>query len=259
MEPSPAGAADRRAFALPLVWFLARGQIKGGLRWRLAGIFALGGLQGFVGWWMVSSGLVHRIEVAQERLAIHLLLASATFAAMLWTAVGLQPNFRDPLGPDGASFRREAGALLALALAQIGLGGLVAGLRAGLVYNTWPLMDGRFIPPADHLFSLTPWTANFLDNVTMVQFQHRMIAYLLLALALFHALHISRETIARRAVRRAVLLAAFVRFRPGWASRRSSSPFRFPPPLRTRLSPWSCWAWRHPSPQARLIQLSCCD
>lgn len=202
-------------FAVPFVWFLARGQIKDGLRWRLAGIFVLGGLQGFVGWWMVSSGLVHRVEVAQERLAIHLLLASATFAAVVWTAVGLQPNCRDPLGPNGASFRREAGALLALALAQIGLGGLVAGLRAGLVYNTWPLMDGRFIPPADHLFSLTPWTANFLDNVTLVQFQHRMMAYLLLALALFHALHISRETIARRAVRRAALLAVFVLVQAG--------------------------------------------
>jgi cytochrome c oxidase assembly protein subunit 15 len=202
-------------FAGPFLWFLARGQIKGGLLWRLAGIFALGGLQGFVGWWMVSSGLVHRVEVAQERLAIHLLLASTTFALVVWTAVGLQPNCRDPLGPDGANFRREAGALLALALVQIGLGGLVAGLRAGLVYNTWPLMDGRFIPPIDHLFNLTPWTTNFLDNVTMVQFQHRMTAYLLLALALFHALHISRETIARRAVRRAGLLAALVLVQAG--------------------------------------------
>jgi cytochrome c oxidase assembly protein subunit 15 len=197
-------------FALPFLWFLARGKITGALRWRLAGILALGGLQGFVGWWMVSSGLIHRVEVAQERLAIHLLLASATFAAVLWTATGLMPRFRDPLGHDGASFRREGAALMALALAQIGLGGLVAGLRAGLVYNSWPLMDGRFIPQFDHLFSLTPWAANFLDNITMVQFQHRMTAYLLAALALFHALHISREKLARRAVRRAGLLAALV-------------------------------------------------
>jgi cytochrome c oxidase assembly protein subunit 15 len=197
-------------FAGPFLWFLARRKITGALRWKLALILALGALQGFVGWWMVSSGLVHRVEVAQERLAIHLLLASATFAAVLWTAAGLLPNYRDPLGVDGDGFRREASALLALALLQIGLGGLVAGLRAGLVYNTWPMMDGRFIPPIDQLFSLTPWAANFLDNVTMVQFQHRIVAYLLLALALFHALRISRERVARRAVRRARILAALI-------------------------------------------------
>jgi cytochrome c oxidase assembly protein subunit 15 len=197
-------------FAGPFLWFLARGQIAGALRWRLVGILALGGLQGFVGWWMVSSGLVHRVEVAQERLALHLLLASITFAAVLWTAAGLQPNYRDPFGPNANSFRRQASALLALTLTQIGLGALVAGLRAGLVYNTWPLMDGRFIPPREQLFSLSPWPANFVDNVTTVQFQHRMTAYLLLALALFHAFHISRETIAKRAVRRAAVLAALV-------------------------------------------------
>ena len=99
--------------------------------------------------------------------------------------------------------------------AQIGLGGLVAGLRAGLVYNTWPWMDGRFIPPADHLFSLSPWVSNLVDNVTTTQFEHRMTAYLLLALALFHALHISREHLARRAVRRASALAALILVQAG--------------------------------------------
>jgi len=202
-------------FAGPFLWFLARGKITGTLRWGLAGILALGALQGFVGWWMVKSGLVHRVEVAQERLALHLLLASLTFTAVIWTATGLSPHYRDPLGADGRRFRPEATALLALTLVQIGLGGLVAGLRAGLVYNTWPLMDGHFIPPAADLFRLAPWSANFLDNVTMVQFQHRMTAYLLLALALFHALHISRERVARRAVRRAAVLAALVAVQAG--------------------------------------------
>ena len=197
-------------FALPFLVFWAQGRIKGALRWRLGLILALGALQGFVGWWMVSSGLVHRVEVAQERLAIHLLLASLTLAAVLWTAEGLRPNYRDPLGPNADAFRREATALLVVALLQIGLGGLVAGLRAGLVYNSWPLMDGHFIPPLAHLFSLTPWTANLLDNVTTVQFLHRITAYLLLALGLFHVLHIGRETLARRAVRRAILLAALI-------------------------------------------------
>jgi cytochrome c oxidase assembly protein subunit 15 len=197
-------------FALPFLWFLFKGKITGPLRGRLAGIFALGALQGFVGWWMVSSGLIHRVEVAQERLAIHLLLASLTFAAVLWTAESLRPNFRDPVGRDANSFRFEASLLLALAFVQIGLGGLVAGLRAGLVYNTWPWMDGRFIPPADHLFSLSPWYSNLVNNITTTQFEHRITAYLLLALALFHAFHISREHLAKRAVRRASALAALV-------------------------------------------------
>jgi cytochrome c oxidase assembly protein subunit 15 len=197
-------------FALPFLWFLLRGKIVGGLRWRLAGIFALGALQGFVGWWMVSSGLVNRVEVAQERLAIHLLLASVTFAAVLWTAAGLVPGYRDSLGLNAAALRREAGAILGLALIQIGLGGLVAGLRAGLVYNDWPLMAGHFIPPFDQLFALTPWAANFLDNATLVQFMHRMTAYILLALALLHALHARAPTLGKRATRRAGLLAALL-------------------------------------------------
>jgi cytochrome c oxidase assembly protein subunit 15 len=198
------------AFALPLALFWLKGRIHGGLRWRLLFILALGGLQGFVGWWMVSSGLVHRTEVAQERLAIHLLLACVTFAAILWTAEGLRPNFRDPVGKDAQGFRLESSALLALVFAQIGLGALVAGTRAGLAYNTWPLIDGRFIPSAANLFALTPWWANFVQNLLTVQFQHRMTAYLLLLVALFHALHISRERLARRAVRRALVLAALV-------------------------------------------------
>jgi cytochrome c oxidase assembly protein subunit 15 len=202
-------------FAGPFLWFLAKGKIVGALRWRLAGIFALGGLQGFVGWWMVSSGLVHRVEVAQERLALHLLLASLTLAAVLWTAAGLVPNYRDSLGAGAARLRFEASAILVLVLVQIGLGGLVAGLRAGLVYNEWPLMDGRLVPPLAQLFHLTPWVANFLDNVTLVQFQHRIAAYLLLALALFHAVQAQKSALGRRAARRSVLLAAFISVQAG--------------------------------------------
>lgn len=197
-------------FALPFLWFLAKGKIVGGLRWRLAGIFALGALQGVVGWWMVSSGLAHRVEVAQQRLAIHLLLASVTFAAVIWTAAGLAPNYRDSLGAGAPRLRHEGNAILVLVLAQIGLGGLVAGLRAGLIYNEWPLMDGRLIPPLSHLFNLTPWAANFTDNVTEVQFQHRMMAYLLLALTFLHALHAQAPSLGKRAARRALLLFSFV-------------------------------------------------
>jgi cytochrome c oxidase assembly protein subunit 15 len=202
-------------FALPFLVFWAQGKITGPLRGRLALILGLGALQGFVGWWMVSSGLTHRVEVAQERLAIHLLLASVTFAAVLWTAAGLLPNYRDSLGPGAAQLRRTATALLLLALAQIGLGALVAGLRAGLIYNSWPLMDGRFIPPFEHLFNLSPGFANLLDNVTMVQFQHRMTAYLLIALALFHALDAHSHPLAMRAARRSSILLALVLIQAG--------------------------------------------
>ena len=172
------------AFALPLAFFWLRGALSRRLSLQLLGVLALGALQGAVGWWMVASGLVNRVEVAQERLATHLLLASLTFAALVWLAVGLRRGAREEATGLGAKIM---GWLLALVtLKQIFLGGLVAGLRAGLVYNTWPLMDGVFVPPFDHLMKLTPFWLNFFDNHTMVQFQHRMGAYVLLMLALIN-------------------------------------------------------------------------
>ena len=141
---------------------------------------------------------------------IHLVLASVTFAAVLWTAASLLPNYRDSLGCDASRLRTEASAILLLALVQIGLGGLVAGLRAGLIYNEWPLMDGHFVPPLDHLFNLAPWIVNFFDNPTLAQFQHRMVAYLLLALTFFHAVHAQTPALGKRAARRALLLFALV-------------------------------------------------
>ena len=202
-------------FALPFLFFWWRGRIVGSLRWRLAFIFALVALQAFADWGIDSSGLVHRVEAAPQDLAIRLLLSSSAFAATIWTAIGLAPNYRDPLGPDARSFGPEAGAMLGLSLAQTGLGGLVAGLRAGFTYNSWPLMDGHFIPPSDDLLFLKPWAANFIGNVTMVQFQHRMAGYVVLALALFHAFHIGRETVAKRAARRARVLAGLMAIQAG--------------------------------------------
>ncbi|WP_298354166.1 COX15/CtaA family protein [Rhodoblastus sp.] len=206
-EWAPAAGA---LFALPLLWFVARREISDPFRRRLAVIVALVCVQGLAGWWMAPSAFVHRAEAAQGRLALQLLLAALTFSVTIWTAVGLAPNYRDPLGPDARAFRFEAGALLTLILAQIGLGGLVSGLDAGFTYNTWPLMDGRFIPPRADLFFQTPWAANFVDNIAMVQLQHRLAAYVALALSLFHAFHIDREKVAKRAVLRARLLAVLV-------------------------------------------------
>ncbi len=196
--------------ALPLIFFWAKGLLPPGFKPKLIGVLALGALQGGVGWWMVKSGLSDRVEVAQERLAIHLSLASVTFAALVWLAASLKrsvaqiPERRLP-GP-----RWFAGGMVLLVLLQIGLGGLVAGLRAGQAFNTWPLIDGYFWPPLDKLTLLSPLWRNFLDNILLVQFQHRMIAYALLALALAQALYVSRVATGSRAVRRAWAVAGLV-------------------------------------------------
>jgi heme a synthase len=189
------------AFALPLAYFWIRGALTPSLKLKLVGVLALGGLQGAVGWWMVKSGLVDRVEVAQQRLAIHLLLASLTFAALIWIASSLTPRAPEKSAPWQ---RGLASAILLVTFIQIFLGGLVAGLRAGRAYNTWPLMDGHFIPPADVLMALTPLWRNFTDNIAMVQFQHRMVAYTLLALAIVQAVVTLRFLRGSAAARRAI-------------------------------------------------------
>jgi cytochrome c oxidase assembly protein subunit 15 len=178
------------AFLLPFLFFLAKGWIGPPLRGRLWAIFALGALQGAVGWWMVASGLAERFEVSQYRLATHLILACVIFVAVLWTALQLggRPGIAAP-----PRVRAGAVALLTLALAQIYLGALVAGLRAGLLYNTWPLIDGRLVPETSRLFFETPFWRNLFENALTVQFNHRMTAYLLLSLALLHLLDVARS------------------------------------------------------------------
>jgi heme a synthase len=188
------------AFALPLIVFWARGALTGALKAKLVGVLALGGLQGAVGWWMVKSGLVDRIEVAQQRLAIHLLLASLTFAALIWIATSLGSRREEKIAPwqRGLAFT-----ILLVTFLQIFLGALVAGLRAGRAYNTWPLMDGHFAPPAEVLTALSPLWRNLTDNIAMVQFQHRMVAYTLLALAIVQAIATVRFARGSSAARRA--------------------------------------------------------
>jgi cytochrome c oxidase assembly protein subunit 15 len=176
------------AFLLPFLFFLAKGWV-GPLRGRLWGIFALGALQGAVGWWMVASGLADRLEVSQYRLATHLILACVIFVAVLWTALQLA---RRPAIAVPPRLRAGALALLVLALFQVYLGALVAGLRAGLIYNTWPLIDGRLVPDATSLFHDMPWWRNLFENTLTVQFNHRMAAYLLLVLALLHLVDVAR-------------------------------------------------------------------
>lgn len=173
-------------FAVPLLWFWATKQLPASVKPKLIGILSLGALQGGIGWWMVSSGLVHRTEVAQERLAIHLVMAALIFASCLWVAGGLGPR-QASSAHDGAARLKATGlAILALVFVQVFMGGIVAGLRAGLVENTWPLIDGAFIPSAEALWPQAPWWSNIFETPLTAQFFHRMIAYLIFAVVAFH-------------------------------------------------------------------------
>jgi cytochrome c oxidase assembly protein subunit 15 len=195
------------AFLLPFLWFLWRGWVGSRLRPQLWLIFGLGALQGAVGWWMVASGLTGRVEVSQYRLAAHLVLAGVIYAALIWTAQRL-----DDRPFKAVPFRICASAigLLILVLAQIYLGALVAGLRAGYIYNTWPLMDGALLPQPSRLFFDVPLWRNFFENTLTVQFDHRMLAYAILVFALFHAFDAARAVKTGWVVVSAIALAGAV-------------------------------------------------
>lgn len=173
------------AFFLPFLWFAFTGVLRGRLLVKTFGLFLLGGLQGAVGWWMVASGLTERTSVSQYRLAIHLTLACFILSAIVAVARSLAPD-RPDRAPAG--LRLSAYGVLALVFLQIFAGGLVAGLDAGMAYNTWPLMDGHLIPPLAQLLPASPAWRNVFENAFTVQFDHRMIAYALWALTLVHLL-----------------------------------------------------------------------
>jgi cytochrome c oxidase assembly protein subunit 15 len=165
-------------FFVPLLYFLLRRIIDRALAWKLAGIFLLGALQGAMGWYMVKSGLVDDPRVSQFRLTAHLALAFLIYAAMLWTALTLLTPQR-LTGDDArlARVRHMAWVLTALVSLMVISGGFVAGIRAGLAYNTFPLMNGHIVPP--ELLMIEPWYRNFFYNMATVQFNHRLIAWVL--------------------------------------------------------------------------------
>ncbi len=196
--------------ALPLIGFWLTGRLTPALKPRLVGLFALGGLQGLIGWFMVKSGLSARTEVSQYFLALHLVTASLTFAWAIWLAEGLRDAPRDRVAPAAGRLRGTATLLLALVMVQVGLGALVAGLHAGLTYNTWPLMDGHLVPPLADLARQSPLWSNLFENVTTAQFDHRMVAYAVLLAALFHALDARRRAFGTPAAARAGLLVLAV-------------------------------------------------
>jgi cytochrome c oxidase assembly protein subunit 15 len=188
-------------FALPLLFFWATGRVERGLSPKLIGLLLLGSLQGAVGWWMVASGLVDRIDVSQYRLAVHLTLACIIFVAIMVVARGLAPHSE---APADRGTQRFAGFLVLAVLAQTFLGGLVAGLDAGMSYNTWPLMDGAVVP--GDLLILEPAWRNFFENPKTAQFVHRAGAYALLLLALWHMIATRRRLPGTTHARRALVL-----------------------------------------------------
>jgi len=240
------------AYAVPFVYFLARGRISRRLTWPLIGIFALGAAQGALGWYMVESGLAERVDVSQYRLVAHLALALAIYAATLWIALGLlqspspaprervaRAQRREPgegvredtasrpltptLSPGGGEgvkwrWRRAAEALIALIALTIAAGGFVAGLHAGLVYNTFPLMDGSFVPAG--YAQLQPFVRNWFENIAAVQFDHRALAMITAAGVLALWLAGSRAVLPRaaRLALHALFLTAALQFVLGVAT-----------------------------------------
>jgi cytochrome c oxidase assembly protein subunit 15 len=171
------------AFAVPLAFFWLTGRLEKPLRPKLLLLLILGGLQGGLGWYMVKSGLVDRVDVSQYRLAAHLTVATIIYAAILWVVLGLgQAHQRKPLN---AKYGVTSLVIIFLILLQIALGGFVAGLDAGQGYNTWPLMEGAIIP--DGLGIMNPWWKNVFENAMTVQFDHRVVAYIVVLVILVHA------------------------------------------------------------------------
>lgn len=181
-------------FLAPWAWLVARRRLPVGLALRLAAIFALGGLQGVLGWWMVKSGLVDDPRVSPYRLAAHLGLAVLIYALLVWTALRLLAPRQLPATPPGR-LAPAANGLLALVVLTIVSGAFVAGLDAGLTYNTFPLMDGRLVP--DGYAMLAPWPRNLTENIAAVQFNHRLLGMTTLVAGVAFAVVLGRRTTDR--------------------------------------------------------------
>ncbi len=201
-------------FAVPFVWFWLRGKLSRALVPHLVALFLLGGLQGAMGWFMVASGFADRVDVSQYRLTAHLGLALAIYAYLFWIACGL--IFAAPArNPNPAAGRLRRGAILLTGLIAVTLlsGGFVAGLNAGLVYNTFPLMDGDLIP--EGYGQVQPWWLNGFENVIAVQFNHRVLAVATVLASLALWLWAGRLAIAADARRAFGMLSAMALVQAG--------------------------------------------
>jgi heme a synthase len=192
-------------FAIPFLFFWLTRRLEPLVVPKLLGILALGGMQGLVGWWMVYSGLSVRTDVSQYRLAVHLTLACLIFAATTYVVRGLAVHTQ---GEARLGTQRFAALLVLMVLFQIYLGALVAGLDAGLAYNTWPLMDGALVPSG--LLGIEPVWRNFFESAKTVQFVHRCGAYLLFIMTFAHLLYVMAKEPRSTHARRSMLLFALV-------------------------------------------------
>jgi len=205
------GRAIGVVFLLPMLYFVLRGWIGRALLPRFCGLFALGALQGGMGWYMVKSGLVDDPHVSQYRLAAHLGIAFAIYGFMFWTALdlltaprsGFEAQPRRDLG-------RSAAMLTGLVFVMVLSGAIVAGIHAGLFYNTFPLMNGHVVPP--EILALEPWYLNLFNNMATVQFDHRAIAWALALLIPWFAVRVlrARDVEPRARLGAVILLAALV-------------------------------------------------
>ena len=191
------------ALVVPLIWFAWRRAIPAGYGWRLIGLAALVGLQGAIGWWMVASGLEYRTDVSHFRLAAHLLTALFLLAALVWTARDLGVLARDSAARP-ARLTRPGLAVVAVLVVQLLLGAWVAGLNAGYVANTWPMMNGRFVPEGID-WSGGAWIA-LTNDPFLIHFLHRWWSWVAVA-ALFL---LARALWARGGRSEAALLLAIV-------------------------------------------------
>jgi cytochrome c oxidase assembly protein subunit 15 len=188
------GRSIGMVFLLPLLYFAVRGMLTRPLTLRLAAAFILGGLQGVLGWYMVKSGLVDRPHVSQYRLTAHLSLALLIYGYLLWLLLDLlfpAPGGNTPAAP---GVRRAALALLGLVSLTIVSGGFVAGLKAGLAYNTFPKMGDQWLPPAGWM--LEPGWRNLFENIATVQFDHRLLATLTLVSVVAFWVYLARSRVS---------------------------------------------------------------
>ncbi len=163
-------------FFIPFIYFAAKKQITIRRSLTLLGIFALGGVQGFIGWWMVKSGLVDNPAVSHYRLALHLSVALLIFSLLFWQALGFYFSGLNNGREKNKAALKLSNLLIFAVAVQIIFGAFMAGLDAGLTYNTWPLMDGKVIPAGIKMI---------LNNIEFIQFFHRWWAFVVMAVAIF--------------------------------------------------------------------------
>lgn len=200
------GRAIGFAFLLPLLYFALRGWIGRALIPRLFGLFALGAMQGGMGWYMVKSGLVDDPRVSQYRLAAHLGIAFAIYGFMFWTALDMVRSPRSGFeAPPRRDLARASAVLCGAVFVMVMSGAIVAGIHAGLFYNTFPLMNGALVPP--EILSLEPWYLNPFNNMATVQFDHRAIAWGLAIAVPWLAIRVLRSRDTEPRVRLAAILA----------------------------------------------------